>query len=73
MLLSDIAVKNAKPKDKAYKMTDGRGMFLLVAPTGGKSWRYKYRFGGKEKTLSVYLAVRDMISWCTGGAVALKN
>jgi len=53
MLLSDIAIKNAKGRDKAYKMTDGRGLFLLVQPNGGKWWRYKYRFLGKEKTLAL--------------------
>jgi len=52
-MLTDIAVRQAKPKDKAYKLTDGRGLFLLVHPAGGKWWRYKYRFGGKEKSLAL--------------------
>lgn len=50
--LSDIQVSKAKPKDKPYKLTDGDGLFLLATPTGGKLWRFKYRFDGKEKLLS---------------------
>lgn len=53
MALTDIAVRNAKPKDKAYKLGDADGMFLLVNPNGGKYWRLKYRFLGKEKLLAL--------------------
>jgi integrase len=49
--LTEIEVRNAKPKDKAYKLTDGGGLFLEVLPTGGKSWRFRYRFAGQEKRL----------------------
>ncbi|UAN41049.1 tyrosine-type recombinase/integrase [Enterobacter sp. JBIWA008] len=52
MPLTDIKVKSAKPTDKAYKLTDGGGMYLLVKPNGSKYWRLKYRFVGKEKMLS---------------------
>lgn len=51
--LSDPKVKQAKPKDKTYKLSDGGGMYLEVAPSGGKWWRLKYRFDGKEKRLSL--------------------
>jgi len=50
--LTDVAIRNAKPQDKPYKLFDGSGLFLLVTPNGGKWWRYKYRFGGKEKLIS---------------------
>ncbi len=53
MPLTDTEIRQAKPKDKAYKLTDGLGMYLEVAPSGGKWWRLKYRFGGKEKRLSL--------------------
>jgi hypothetical protein len=53
MALADITVKNAKPKEKDYKLADGDGMYLLVATSGGKRWRLKYRFGGKEKLLAL--------------------
>jgi integrase len=53
MPLTDIKVKNAKPQGKQYKLTDGEGMYLLVSPNGGKYWRLKYRFAGKEKTLAL--------------------
>jgi integrase len=53
MPLSQMAIRNAKPKDKDYKLTDGEGMFLFVTKTGGKYWRWSYRFGGKQKTLSL--------------------
>jgi len=52
MPLTDTACKNAKPSDKPRKMGDGGGLFLLVAPTGGKLWRQAYRFDGKQKLLS---------------------
>ncbi|QBH95274.1 DUF4102 domain-containing protein [Limnobaculum zhutongyuii] len=53
MALTDIKVRSAKPEAKAYKLTDGDGMFLLVHPNGSKYWRLRYRFGGKEKTLAL--------------------
>lgn len=46
-------VKNAKPADKQYKLTDGGGMYLLVRPDGAKYWRYDYRFQGRRKTLAL--------------------
>lgn len=49
---ADTTIRAAKPETKAYKMTAGQGMFLLVNPNGTKLWRLKYRFAGKEKTLS---------------------
>lgn len=44
--LTPSAVQNAKPKDKPYKLADGRGMFLLVKPDGAKLWRWRYRRPG---------------------------
>ena len=51
--LTDRAIKSAKPKDKPYKLTDEKGLYLLAQPTGGKLWRYDYRFNGKRKTLAI--------------------
>ncbi len=53
MSLSDAKVKNAKARPKSYKIADGEGMFLLVTPSGGKCWRFKYRYAGKEKLLAL--------------------
>jgi hypothetical protein len=53
MALSDVKVRNVKPTEKQQKLFDGDGLFLLVTPTGGKWWRFKYRFGGKEKLLAL--------------------
>ena len=53
MPLTDTTIKNAKPGVKPLKLSDERGMFLLVTPKGGKWWRLKYRFDGKEKLLSL--------------------
>src|ERR1700687_4498414 len=53
MPLTDAAVRSAKPKDRPYKLADSRGLYLLVNPNGSKWWRLKYRFGGKEKLLSL--------------------
>lgn len=52
MPLTAIAIKNAKPRDKAYKLHDERALYLLVTPQGGKYWRMNYRYLGKVKTLS---------------------
>lgn len=53
MALSDVKVRSAKSEAKAYKLTDGEGMVLLVHPNGSKYWRLRYRFGGKEKMLAL--------------------
>lgn len=52
MALSEFAVRKAKPREKAYKLTDGGGLYLHVQPGGSKLWRMKYRYLGKEKLLS---------------------
>ncbi len=51
MKLSAIEVRNAKSKGKAYKLADGKGLYLHISPTGKKTWRYRYRFDGKETTI----------------------
>jgi integrase len=53
MPLSDTAIRNAKPGVKPAKLFDERGLFLLVTPAGGKWWRFRFAFGGKEKLLSL--------------------
>jgi integrase len=53
MSLTDAKVRNAQPQAKSYKIYDGEGMFLLVAPSGSKYWRFKYHFAGKEKLLAL--------------------
>lgn len=61
MPLTDKRCRNAIPGDKPYRLSDQRGLYLEVAPSGGKWWRYKYRFAGREKRLSlgVYLAAQS--------------
>ena len=53
MPLTDIKVRSAKPREKAYKLFDSGGLYLEVTPTGSKYWRWKYRFVGKEKRLAL--------------------
>lgn len=53
MPLSDTKIRSLKPQDKPYKVTDEKGLFLLVNPNGSKLWRYKYRVLKKEKLLSL--------------------
>ena len=53
MALTNNEIKNSKPRDKAYKLSDGNGLFLLIATNGSKYWRFKYRFNGKEKLLAL--------------------
>jgi len=49
--LTQLAIVNAKPKEKPYKLSDQQGLYLYITPAGGKSWRLKYRYLGKEKLL----------------------
>ena len=53
MPLTNLRVEKAKPKEKPYKLTDERGMYLLIHPKGGKWWRLDYRYQSKRKTLSL--------------------
>lgn len=53
MALTDVAIRNAKPKAKPFKLGDSLGLFLLVQPSGGKLWRLKYRIDGREKKLGL--------------------
>ncbi len=53
MPLTDTAIRNAKPGAKPAKLFDERGLFLIVTPAGGKWWRFRYKFDGKEKLLSL--------------------
>lgn len=53
MPLTDVLIRNAKAKLKSYKLADMQGMHLLIKPNGGKYWRFKYRFAGKEKLLAL--------------------
>lgn len=53
MPLTDSAIRHSKGGDKPIKLYDERGLFLLVVPTGGKWWRFKYQFNGREKQLSL--------------------
>jgi integrase len=52
-MLTDTRIRNAKPAKKQYKLADSRGLFLLVSKNGGKWWRLRYRFDGREKMLSL--------------------
>ncbi|RLM18247.1 hypothetical protein BIY29_18520 [Brenneria alni] len=52
MPLTDTAIRNAKPLDKPYKLSDAQGLYLLIKSNGSKLWHLKYRFGGKEKKLA---------------------
>jgi integrase len=53
MPLTDTAIKKAKPGAKPVKLSDGKGLYLLVSPAGSKLWRWKYRFLGKEKVMAL--------------------
>jgi integrase len=51
--MTDAEAKAAKPRQKPYKLADAGGLYLQVAPGGGRYWRFKYRVAGKEKLLSI--------------------
>ena len=53
MPLTDTAVRQARARDRAYKLADGRGLTLLIQPNGSKWWRFRYRWAGAERMLSL--------------------
>ena len=53
MPLTELTVKNAKPKAKAYRIPDSGGLCIEIAPSGGKLWRWRYRFNQKEQMLAL--------------------
>ncbi len=53
MMLTNIQIQKAAPAEKPIRMFDGGGLYLEISPTGGKLWRFKYRFDGKEKRLAL--------------------
>jgi len=53
MALTDTEIRRSKPGDSPYKLSDGHGLYLLVKPNGGRLWRWKYRFDGKEKLMAL--------------------
>src|SRR5271157_4401165 len=52
MALSDTVIRKARAKHTVYRLTDGGGLYLQITPAGGKLWRWKYRFDGREKLMS---------------------
>ena len=52
MALTDLKLKAANPAAKAYHLTDGHGLFLVVHPNGSKLWRWKYRFHGEYRLMA---------------------
>lgn len=53
MALTDVAIKNAKPKDRPYKLYDSQGLYLIITPSGRKWWRFNYLLNRKQKTISL--------------------
>lgn len=51
-MLTNVEIKKAQPREKAYKLSDSGGLFLLISPSGHRGWRLKYRVGSKEKLLT---------------------
>lgn len=50
-MLTTLTIKNAAPKERAYKLTDTAGLYRLVEPIGSKKWRFKFRFDGREQLM----------------------
>jgi integrase len=53
ILLTDTEIRKSKHTDKAYRLPDGKGLFLFITPTGGKLWRFKYRHDAKQKLMAL--------------------
>jgi integrase len=52
-MLKDVTIRQAKPRAKPYKLYDAKGLFLIVTPNGGRWWRLRYRWRGKERLISL--------------------
>ena len=52
MTLTDVKIKNAKLRDKPFKLNDGNGLYLLLNPNGSKLWRFRYTIAGREKCVA---------------------
>jgi hypothetical protein len=74
MKLTALRCNRAKPKEKPYKLSAGRGLYLEVMPNGRKYWRMKYRFAGKERRLALGVypetSLKDADEKCTEGPQA---
>lgn len=66
MALTDTGVRKAKTRDSAYRMSDSGGLYLWVTPAGGKLWRWKYRYAGEEKLMSLGKYPADSTTKCNG-------
>src|SRR5215471_12876572 len=52
-VLNEARIRASRPKDRPYKLFDERGLFMLVTPVGGRLWRFRYRYNGVEKLLTL--------------------
>jgi Arm DNA-binding domain len=52
-VLNEAKIRSARPQARAYKLFDERGLFMLVTPTGGRLWSFRYRLGGVAKLLTL--------------------
>ncbi len=53
LIKSDLSIKANQPKEKPYRLNDGKGLVLLINPDGSKYWRLNYTFRNKRKTISI--------------------
>ena len=73
MPLTDTAIKTAKPGASPVKMSDGKGMYLLVTPGGAKLWRWKYRVLGKEKVMALGAYPETSIAQARNGLLEARK
>ncbi len=73
MNLTDAIIESTQVGDKPVKLFDGRGLFILLSPGGYKWWRFKYRFGGKEKKLSLGVYPKVSIDEARSKHIALRK
>ncbi len=73
MALSVLAIRNATPKDKPYRLTDGGGLYLEIQPNDSRYWRFKYRLHGKEKRLALGVYPEVSIAEAPAGRDAARK
>jgi hypothetical protein len=67
-MLSDTQIRSTKPGERSVRLYDERGLYLEITTTGGRWWRFKYRFAGKEKLLSMGHLSGHSLESCEGQA-----
>ena len=72
-ILGALAVKNAAPRAQPYRLKDGGGLFLMIGPSGAKSWQYRYKLDGRGQTATLGKYPRMSLAEARSGAMTARE